>query len=74
MITVTHNDLCGEMLASVRRGPFSPPTETEQVEYLFQRVASSTKRPRFDEHGLEHVLWEIIYESVSVSFYVVLCA
>ena len=29
MVTITHNDNCPEMLASVRRGPLAPPTDEE---------------------------------------------
>ena len=55
-VTITHNDLVPEMLANIRRGPFSPPTETEQVEYLLTRVRSDRQRGDFENYGLEHVL------------------
>ncbi len=54
--TITHNDNVGEILANIRRGPFSPPSESEKVEYLFSRVKTSCRRPDFEAYALEHVL------------------
>ena len=56
MVTITHNDLVPEMLANIRRGPFSPPTETEQIEYLLTRVRTDRSKADFENYGLEHVL------------------
>ena len=56
MVTQTHNDLVPEMLANIRRGPFSPPTPEEHVEYLFTRVRSGRQRSEFENYGMEHVL------------------
>ena len=56
MVTITHNDLVPEMLANIRRGPFSPPTETEQIEYLLTRVRTDRPKSDFENYGMEHVL------------------
>ena len=56
MATVTHNDSSPEMLAAVRRGPFSPPTATERIEYLITRKRRTEARPDFENYSLEHVL------------------
>jgi hypothetical protein len=40
----------------VRRGPFAKPTQTEQLEYLFTRVAKKDSRKDFEKCALEHVL------------------
>ena len=56
MVTITHNDNCGEILANLRRGPFSPPTDAEKCEYLFSRVKTSYKRPDFEKYAFEHTL------------------
>ena len=56
MVTITFNDMVPELLCVIRRKPFATPTETEQVEYLFQRVKSKNKRPDFENYALEHVL------------------
>ena len=56
MLTQTHNDHVPEMLANIRRGPFSPPTPEEHVEYLFTRVRSARQRSDFENFGMEHVL------------------
>ena len=56
MFTITHNDLVPEMLASIRRGPFAEPTESERVEYLFTRIKTNKQRADFENYALEHVL------------------
>jgi hypothetical protein len=56
MVTITHNDHVPEMLASIRRGPFAEPTESERVEYLFTRVKKDRVRTVFENFALEHVL------------------
>ena len=56
MVTITHNDGVSEMLANIRRGPFSEPTEAEKCEYLFTRVKSAQQRPNFEDYALEHVI------------------
>ena len=56
MTTITHNDLSPELLASVRRGPFSSPTEVEQIEYLLSSHSADRKRCDFENYALEHVL------------------
>ena len=56
MVTITHNDLVLEMLANIRRGPFSLPTETEQIEYLLTRVRTDRPKSDFENYGMEHVL------------------
>ncbi len=48
MVTITHNDNCGEILANLRRGPFSPPTDAEKCEYLFSRVKACAQAPLED--------------------------
>ena len=40
----------------MRRGPFAKPTQTEQLEYLFTRVAKKDSRKDFEKCALEHVL------------------
>ena len=50
-MTITHNDMSPEMLATARRGPFAAPTDSEMIEYLMQRVKSDSQRPRFEELG-----------------------
>ena len=44
------------MLAAVRRGPFSPPSSQEQIEYLLTRVRKTETRKDVEKHALEHVL------------------
>ena len=56
MTTITHNDLSPELLATVRRGPFSSPTEVEQIEYLLSSHSADRKRCDFENYALEHVL------------------
>ena len=56
MVTITHNDRVPELLATIRRGPFAEPTETEQVEYLFTRVKSKREGLAFENYAFEHVL------------------
>ena len=56
MVTITHNDRVPELLAVIRRGPFSEPTETEQIEYLFIRVRAKREKRDFDNFAFEHVL------------------
>ena len=56
MVTITHNDHVPEMLASIRRGPFAEPTESERVEYLFTRIKTDKQRADFENYALEHVL------------------
>ena len=55
-VTVTHNDSCPEMLATIRRGPFATPTEEELIEFLLKRKPRERSRPDFENHSLEHVL------------------
>ena len=33
MVTITHNNRCAEMLATVRRGPFARSTQEERIEF-----------------------------------------
>ena len=56
MVTVTMNDSCPEMLASIRRGPMAQPTDEEMIEYLLQRKRRDQERPAFENHSLEHVI------------------
>ena len=56
MVTITFNDYAPEMLASVRRGPFSEPTESERVEYLLTRLKARRAKPDYENYALEHVL------------------
>ena len=56
MVTITHNDYVPELLASVRRGPFANPTESEMVEYLLTRVKADRHRPKFEDFALEHAM------------------
>ena len=56
MVTITHNDRVPELLATIRRGPFAEPTETEQVEYLFTRVKAKREALAFENYAFEHVL------------------
>jgi len=56
MVTVTHNDSCPEMLATIRRGPFAVPTDEERIEYLLQRKPRDQARPAFEHYSMEHVL------------------
>ena len=57
MVTITHNHGVSEMLANIRRGPFSEPSGAEKCEYLFTRVKSAQQRPNFEDYALEHVIW-----------------
>ena len=43
------------MLAAVRRGPGSVPTEDEKIEYLMQRKRHDQVRPQVENFSLEHV-------------------
>ena len=56
MVTITHTDRAPELLAVIRRGPFSEPTETEQIEYLFTRVRAKREKMDFENFAFEHVL------------------
>ena len=56
MLTQSHNDKSPEMLAAVRRGPFSPPTDEEMIEYLLSRKRRDQDRPAFEHYSAEHVL------------------
>ena len=56
MTTITHNDLSPEVLASVRRGPFSSATEVEQIEYLLTSHSAERTRCDFENYATEHVL------------------
>ena len=59
MVTVSHNDGCAEMLAAVRRGPGSPPTDEEMIEYLIARKRHDQERPAFENYSFEHICgWE----------------
>ena len=40
----------------VRRGPFSPPTAQEKIEYLLTRLPKTEARKDFESHALEHVM------------------
>ena len=40
----------------VRRGPFSPPTAQEKIEYLLTRLPKTESRKDFELHALEHVM------------------
>ena len=48
-------DGCAEMLAAIRRGPGSPSTSDEQIEYLMQRRRHDQERPPAENYSLEHV-------------------
>ena len=56
MVTITHNDYVPELLASIRRGPFASPTESEMVEYLRAHAKTNGRRPKFEDFALEHVM------------------
>ena len=56
MLTQSHNDKSPEMLAAVRRGPFSTPTDEEMIEYLLTRKRRNQDRPPFEHFSAEHVL------------------
>ena len=56
MVTLTANDSCPEMLAAIRRGPMSPPTTDEMIEYLLARKRRDQERPPYEHYSLEHVL------------------
>ena len=43
------------MLAVIRRGPGSPPTDYELVEYLIQRKRHDQERPAVEHYSFEHV-------------------
>ena len=40
----------------VRRGPFSPPTAQEKIEYLLTRLPKTESRKDFELNALEHVM------------------
>ena len=56
MVTITHNNRCAEMLATVRRGPFAAPTQEEKIEFLLTRMKKSDCKVAFADHALEHTL------------------
>ena len=56
MVTITHNNRCAEMLATVRRGPFARSTQEERIEFLLTRVKKSDCNVTFSDHALEHTL------------------
>ena len=56
MVTITHNNRCAEMLATVRRGPFAAPTQEEKIEFLLTRMKKSDAKVAFADHALEHTL------------------
>ena len=56
MVTITHNNRCAEMLATVRRGPFARSTQEERIEFLLTRVKKSDCKVAFADHALEHTL------------------
>jgi hypothetical protein len=56
MVTITHNNRCAEMLATVRRGPFARPTPEERIEFLLTRVRKTDCKVAFADHALEHTL------------------
>ena len=56
MITITQNNRNPEMLAAVRRGPFSKPLPQEKIEYLLTRLPKTEARKEFETHALEHVM------------------
>ena len=55
-LAVTHNNKVPELLATIRRGPFSLPTAAEKIEYLLTRTPKSQARTFFSDYALEHVL------------------
>ena len=48
-------DGCAEMLATIRRGPGSPPTDDELIEYLITRKPHNQERPPAETGGVWHV-------------------
>ena len=60
VLQATHRqDGCAEMLAAVRRGPGSPPTNDEMIEYLIARKRHDQERPPAENYSFEHVCgWE----------------
>ena len=59
MVTVSHNDKVPELLAHVRRGPFSRPTSEEKIEYLLSRALKANKPlalSRVTDYAMEHTL------------------
>ena len=56
MVTITHNDSCPEMLATIRRGPFAVPTEDEMLESYLGIKPPGRRRPEAEHYALEHVL------------------
>ena len=56
MVTISHNDNCAELLATVRRGVGARPTEEEYIEYLLSRKKRAQERPPTEKFALEHVL------------------
>ena len=56
MVTITHQNRCAEMLATVRRGPFAKATPEERIEYLLTRVRKTNLNVTFADHALEHTL------------------
>ena len=56
MVTITHNNRCAEMLATVRRGPFARSTQEERIEFLLTRMRKSDCKVAFADHALEHIL------------------
>ena len=56
MVTISHNDNCADLLATVRRGVGARPTEEEYIEYLLARKKRSQERPPTEYYALEHCL------------------
>ena len=57
LVTITHNNRCGEMLATLRRGPLAASTEEERLEFLLTRKKKSVNlRKGLEVHAMEHVL------------------
>ena len=57
LVTITHNNRCGEMLATLRRGPLAASTEEERIEFLLTRKKKSVNlRKGLEVHAMEHVL------------------
>ena len=44
MVTITHNNRCAEMLATVRRGPFARSTQEERIEFLGSKKLTAMSR------------------------------
>ena len=67
---ITHNDFTPELLATIRRKAFARPSESEMVEYLFQRVRKNRVKPNFQDYAFDSCRNRLRRLSVSAVLFV----